>query len=62
MTDLTLAAGKFGFLAQLICRLRDWLNEPVHVEAEIEAPVHFSRSDWADLPVHHPIRDDRGGR
>ena len=58
MTDLSLIAHKPSFIATLIRRLIDWLNEPVAADA----PLQLSSSDWADLPVHHPIRDDRGGR
>jgi len=58
MTDLSLIAHKPGLIAILIRRLIDWLNEPVAADM----PLQFSRAEWADLPVHHPIRDDKGGR
>ncbi len=58
MTDLALTTRQPSLFAKLIRRLIDWLNEPVAADA----PLQFSRADWADLPTHHPIRDDRGGR
>ena len=59
MTDTVLAARRPGLFARLFVRLRNWLAEEVYVDG---APREFSRRDWADLPIHHPIRDDRGGR
>jgi hypothetical protein len=58
MTDLTLTVRKPGVLGSLVRRFRDWMSE----EVGAEAPLQFSREEWADLPTHHPIRDDRGGR
>jgi hypothetical protein len=58
MTDFTPTARQPGLFAKLMQRLMDWLNEPV---ASDMSP-HFSPRDWADLPVHHPIRDDRDAR
>ena len=59
MTDITLILRKPSRLAELVRRLRDWLNEPAYVEDRCPT---FSPRDWADLPVHHPIRDDRDDR
>ena len=59
MTDTTLSLRKPSRLAELVRRLRAWLDEPVYVE--VPGPI-LSPREWADLPVHHPIRDDRDGR
>jgi hypothetical protein len=59
MTDTTFVLRKPSRVAELIHRLRAWLNEPVF--AEDRTPT-FSPRDWADLPVHHPIREDKDGR
>ena len=58
MTDLALTARQPSVFAKLLRRLIDWLNEPV---ASDMAP-QFSPREWADLPVHHPIRDGRDAR
>jgi hypothetical protein len=58
MTDLTLATRKPGFIARLVRRFLDWMAE----EVEADAPLQLSPRDWADLPTHHPIRDDMDGR
>ena len=59
MTDIVLAARQPGRIARLVVRLCNWLAEEVVVERPAEP---FTPRDWADLPVHHPIRDDRDGR
>lgn len=58
MTDLTLTARHPSVLARLARRFFDWMSE----EVGAETPLQFSREEWADLPTHHPIRDDRGDR
>jgi hypothetical protein len=58
MTDLALTARQPSLFAKLFRRVIDWLNEPV----ASDMPLQFSPRDWADLPVHHPIRDGRDGR
>ncbi len=58
MTDLALTTRQPGFLIGLLQQLIDWLNE----EVEPGPLRRLSTPEWADLPVYHPIRDDRGGR
>jgi hypothetical protein len=60
MTDVTLSAYRPGLIPTLLRRLCDWLAEEIYVE---ERPGQgFTAREWADLPVHHPTRDDRGAR
>lgn len=61
MTDLALAARQPGLLATLLRRFLDWMAEEVCTETMPAAPSLGPR-EWADLPTHHAIRDDRGGR
>lgn len=58
MTDLILASRKPGVVAGLVRRFLDWMSEEVGAEALLQ----FSPEEWADLPVHHPIRDDKDAR
>ncbi len=58
MTDLTATIRKPGIIAGLVRRFFDWMSE----EVGADAPPQFSREEWADLPTHHPVRDDRQGR
>ena len=59
ITDAALALQNPGLFAMLWRRLHDWLSEPAYAD---EPTPRFSSREWADLPVHHPIRDDRGDR
>ncbi len=58
MTDLALTIRQPSLFAKLLRCLIDWLNEPVAGYT----PLQLSSRDWADMPVHHPIRGYRGGR
>ena len=58
MTDVAFITRQPSLFETLVRRLIDWMNEPVVADT----PLQFSSSDWADLPVHHPIRDGKGGR
>ena len=58
MTDLAGIVRKPNRVASLVRRFLDWMSEEVYAQA----PMQCNLRDWADLPVHHPIRDDRGGR
>lgn len=58
MTDIAFRTFRPGFLARLIGRFLAWMDEPVVLEPITYS--HFNGRDRADLPVHHPIGDDRG--
>ena len=58
MTDLAGIVRKPNRVASLVRRFLDWMSE----EVDAQAPMQLNLRDWADLPVHHPIRDDRDGR
>lgn len=61
MTEIAVTARKTTAahpIREALTRFIDWLNEPVAADT---LPQLSSR-DWADLPSHHPIRDDTGAR
>ena len=61
MTDLALTITRQPSLfAVLLRRLIVWLNEAAYVDAAVSS--QFSPREWADLPIHHPIRDGRDDR
>jgi hypothetical protein len=60
MTDIALSAHRPGLIATLVRRFCDWMAEEVYVEEH--SGQAFTARERADLPTHHPIRDDRDGR